>query len=169
MFTLSNMISLLRGPLAFLFIIHNPTVRACTILAAMATDFVDGYLARKYKATTKIGAIIDPLMDKFFVFFVLSILFWEHSLELWQLFAMISRDIALFIFGCFLIATKKLRKVNYQSILWGKIITALQFCILFTLSLHHNVIPTIYILFFILSIFFLIELFLLLKTDIKKV
>ena len=77
MFTLSNVLSLVRGPLAFLFLIDRIDVRAGVILAAILTDCVDGYLARRYKYTTRLGAILDPVMDKFFVLFVLSILFYE--------------------------------------------------------------------------------------------
>ena len=39
----------------------------------MATDSLDGYLARKYHKTSQFGAFLDPLMDKFFVFFAVSI------------------------------------------------------------------------------------------------
>lgn len=36
-------------------------------LIAAATDFVDGYLARKYEAETVLGQLMDPLADKVLV------------------------------------------------------------------------------------------------------
>ena len=35
------------------------------------TDYFDGYLARKYKATSQIGEILDPIADKILIVFVL--------------------------------------------------------------------------------------------------
>ena len=35
------------------------------------TDFFDGYLARKYKLTSQIGEILDPIADKILIVFVL--------------------------------------------------------------------------------------------------
>lgn len=36
-------------------------------VVAGLTDIVDGYLARKFEATSKLGRILDPLADKFLV------------------------------------------------------------------------------------------------------
>ena len=34
------------------------------------TDYLDGFLARKYKATSQIGEILDPLADKILIIFL---------------------------------------------------------------------------------------------------
>ena len=169
MFNLSNVLSLLRGPLAFLFLIEAPIVRALVVVAAMLTDIVDGYLARKLQFTTRIGAILDPLMDKFFVFFVLSILFYEHTLSGWEVAAMLSRDMALFIFAVYLIALNRWKNYNYRSMVFGKITTALQFAVLLFLSLQMPVAPVLFSLFFVFGGIVLVELFLTLKTNPEKV
>ncbi len=38
---------------------------------AGVTDYFDGYLARKYNLTSKIGEILDPIADKILIVFVL--------------------------------------------------------------------------------------------------
>ena len=35
------------------------------------TDYFDGFLARKYNATSQIGEILDPLADKILIIFLL--------------------------------------------------------------------------------------------------
>ncbi len=47
-FTVSNVLSLTRAPLALLYLISRPDVRVAVVLLATLTDIVDGYLARKY-------------------------------------------------------------------------------------------------------------------------
>ena len=38
---------------------------------AGVTDYVDGYLARKYNAVSQLGEILDPIADKILILFVL--------------------------------------------------------------------------------------------------
>src|SRR5690349_15331577 len=130
MFNLSNSLSLLRAPLAFLYLLENPTIRLIAILLAMLTDSVDGYLARRSKTTTRFGAVLDPAMDKFFVVFCLGILLSENRLEVWQLLTMISRDFALCLFGLYLSLSGLWQSYEFRAIRWGKITTALQFIVL---------------------------------------
>lgn len=169
MFTLSNVLSLLRAPLAFLFLMQRADVRTFAVGMAAFTDYVDGYLARRYKFTTRFGAILDPLMDKFFVFFILTILFYENAIQGWEIVAMLSRDIALFIFALYLLVVNRWRKYNYHSMFWGKISTSLQFGTLLFLSLKMRVPSFIFVLFFVFALFALGELFFTLKTNAQKV
>ena len=159
----------MRGPLAFLFLIHRMEVRVGVILVAILTDRIDGYLARKYKHTTRVGAILDPLMDKFFVFFVLSVLFYEHTLGGWEVFAMLSRDMALFLFSLYLLIKNEWKSYNYRSLLWGKVTTALQFTVLFFLAFNIRFTFLLFALFFALGVCVLVELFITLKPTITKV
>mgnify|MGYP001204242916 CR=1 FL=1 len=41
------------------------------LFVASATDYFDGYLARKYNLTSDLGEILDPIADKILILFVL--------------------------------------------------------------------------------------------------
>ncbi len=157
-FYLSNALSLSRAFLAFLFLLESPTARATAVILAMVTDSVDGYLARKAHSTSRFGAIIDPLMDKFFVYFALTILFMEQRIALWEWIAFTSRDFALFLFGGYLWIKSRLKTYEVQSIILGKISTALQFIFLILLSLKIPIPSLSFAVFIPLAVTALIEL-----------
>ena len=158
MLNLHNSLSLLRAPLAFLFLVENTTFRILAILLAMLTDSIDGYLARRYKAVTRFGAILDPAMDKFFVIFALTILFMEGRLELWECCAMISRDFFLCLFGLYLSISGYWEKYRCTAIRWGKVTTALQFLVLVGLTLSISFPSYFYGIFVLFGLLAFIEL-----------
>ena len=46
---------------------HHHGITASLFLLGGATDWLDGYLARKWEQTTKLGAFLDPVADKLIV------------------------------------------------------------------------------------------------------
>ncbi|MBS9778335.1 MAG: CDP-diacylglycerol--glycerol-3-phosphate 3-phosphatidyltransferase [Gammaproteobacteria bacterium] len=56
---------------------------------ASITDFFDGYIARKYNQSSKLGALLDPVADKLLITVVLISLIIKHSEGLEGLFMMI--------------------------------------------------------------------------------
>ncbi len=164
----SNGLSLLRAPLAFAFLVDSPLVRTIVVLLAMITDCFDGYLARKFKYTTRVGAILDPLMDKFFVYFTLCVLFFESKISVWQGAAMLSRDVFLCLFGIYLILSKNWESYKFRSIKWGKITTATQFFVLITISLGYTLPQLFYVVFVIFGMLAFIELLQLTRETIAK-
>ena len=158
MMTISNGISLMRAPLALLFLFHNPMLRFSAILLAMITDSVDGYFARRYKATSKVGVILDPAMDKFFVYFVLTILFLEYKVMLWEVCAILSRDFALCLYGIYLAISNRWSLLEFKAIRWGKVTTALQFCVLVGLTFNFQFPSYVYITFIIFGLLSFLEL-----------
>jgi len=159
MFTLSNAISFVRAPLAFLFLSDNSMLRVFAIAMAMITDSIDGYLARRSHSTSKFGAILDPVMDKFFVYFALTVFVIEQKIKVWQASTMISRDFFLCLFGLYLLTFKKWKGFKFKSIRWGKITTTLQFIVLIGLCLNYTIPMFIYIAFIIFGALAFAELF----------
>ncbi|MEN9343761.1 MAG: cDP-diacylglycerol--glycerol-3-phosphate 3-phosphatidyltransferase [Chlamydiota bacterium] len=158
MWTVSNILSLLRAPLALLFLTTGVSYRVLAILLAMLTDGFDGYLARKRGATTRLGAVLDPAMDKFFVVFALVVFFMEGKIELWEGCAMIARDFFLCVFGLYLSFSGVWESYKVTAIRWGKISTALQFIVLMVLTLGYSIPSYLYTVFIVLGLLAFIEL-----------
>ena|SRR5579872_1674730 len=135
MVVVSNSLSFIRAPLAFLFLQENSSLRILAILLAMLTDSIDGYLARKSRTASRFGAILDPTMDKFFVFFAMSVLFFEGKMNLLEMAAMLSRDFFLCLYGLLMLSAGKWKTIVFKGIRWGKATTALQFIVLIGLVL----------------------------------
>jgi len=130
MLTLSNSLSFVRAPLAFLFLSENPMWRLLAVFLAMVTDSIDGYLARRSRSASRFGAVLDPTMDKFFVYFVLWAFLTEGRMGWWEIGAMLSRDFFLCVYGFWMLVSGQWSKVVFRAIRWGKATTALQFVVL---------------------------------------
>lgn len=75
----------------------SPFITAVIFLIAAATDWFDGFLARKLKQTTRFGAFLDPVADKLMVAIAL-VLITEHYASIWvsiPAIIMISREILI--------------------------------------------------------------------------
>ncbi len=98
----ANKLTLLRVlmiPVFLVLIYQDSTVLRYWALGvfilASLTDFVDGYIARKYHQITDFGKFMDPLADKLLV---LSALVWFTEIGLlpgWGLLLVIAREISV--------------------------------------------------------------------------
>lgn len=160
MLTLPNAISLLRLPLAFLFLKQDVTIRAIALILAMASDVLDGFLARRLQLSSRFGTLLDPLMDRFFVFFVIGILINEGSLGLWEASTMVCRDFSVMLFGFYLVFTGQLTRYRFKAIWCGKVATSFQFLVFLGITFNIMIPPFVYTLFILLGALALIELYL---------
>ena len=91
---LPNIISSSRVLLAAGFVaLPNPNTRLGLVGLAAMTDFLDGWLARRAKWTTRWGALIDPIADRFFVLVAVATFLFTGALSTVGYFVMISRDL----------------------------------------------------------------------------
>jgi phosphatidylglycerophosphate synthase len=158
--SIPNLISFLRAPLALLFLTDNIYLRSFAILAATLSDGLDGYLARKHDWTSRIGTLLDPLMDRFFVLFIIAVFLKEGSLELWQASLLLLRDGAVILFGIYLVIKKRLAKWRFGAIWCGKVTTFLQFIFLFLVTLEQAIPNGFYAFFILFGAMALVELYL---------
>lgn len=158
MFTIPNLISFIRLPLAFLFLQNNILFRLFIIILAMISDALDGYLARKYRLSSTFGTFLDPITDKFFVLFILGILIMEEKMMLWEAATFLTRDFSLLLYGIYLTLTRRITTYHFRAIWFGKLFTFLQFSILLALTFGFVIPSSIFTLFGILGLLALIEL-----------
>ena len=64
---------IIAGPIIFVLILpfQSYGLALLILLLASASDYWDGYLARKYSLTSELGEILDPIADKILITFVL--------------------------------------------------------------------------------------------------
>jgi CDP-diacylglycerol--glycerol-3-phosphate 3-phosphatidyltransferase len=158
MLTFPNLLSFSRIPLAFVFFSTDPLYRLVALILALISDGLDGFVARRYQATSRLGTVLDPIADKIFVVIVFAILFSEHRLELWQIAAMFSRDIALLFFGSYLMVKDQFRDYQFKAFWCGKFTTALQFALLLGIILNFVIPLYMYGMFVLLGVGSFIEL-----------
>ncbi len=127
LFTIPNTVSLSRLVLAVAFVLSTHTSdRVGLILAAGATDFLDGWIARHGGSETMSGALIDPFADRVFVLAAVSAYLVQDILTTPQYFIFISRDLATAVGFIVAKSVPWLKPVEFKARLLGKIVTVAQ-------------------------------------------
>ncbi len=85
--TLISSLRILALPL-FVYLYNFGNVIACLVLLAfcVATDFFDGYLARKFRATSKFGAYYDASTDFISIIGIFVLFYTDGYYPIWLLF-----------------------------------------------------------------------------------
>lgn len=126
-----NKLTLLRVILVPLFMVfmmydwfpYSRLVATAVFLLAFATDWLDGYLARKNNQVTNFGKIMDPLADKMLTTAALVCLNATGEVSAWVTIIILARE---FIVSGVRIAAASEGNVIAASI-WGKAKTMWQF------------------------------------------
>ncbi len=99
MLTLPNVITCLRLALlpVILYLTYSPApagvIAACTLFnLAAASDWLDGYLARRNGAVSRLGTLLDPVVDKIVVLSALLVLADLRLLPLWIVLLNLARE-----------------------------------------------------------------------------
>ena len=99
---LPNKLSIIRVALIpVIVILLYQQSDACRIIAgalfiiASLTDFLDGFIARKYNLVTNFGKFIDPVADKLLVLTTLIMLLHRGQMEAWIIIIILCRELAV--------------------------------------------------------------------------
>ena len=93
-------------------------------LIAAISDFLDGYLARKFNVSTRIGAILDPLADKILVTFSYVIFCVSGDISRVCTTIVVGRDVLILLAVLTMFILKF--KIKFKPIYLSKVNTALQ-------------------------------------------
>jgi len=72
---------------------HNEVWATALFCVAMATDWLDGRIARRRGTTSSLGSLLDPIADKVLVLAVLVMLIEDAIWPAWMVAAIIAREI----------------------------------------------------------------------------
>ena len=70
-------------------------VSLAIFIVASLTDFIDGYIARKYNQTSDFGKFLDPLADKLLVIACMCMLCEWGMMPAWALMIVLTREFAV--------------------------------------------------------------------------
>lgn len=113
---------------------------AMTVFALAAiTDWLDGYLARRWGETSAFGAFLDPVADKLMVAAALIMLVQLGRAESWLAMIIIGREIAISALREWMAQLGKSNSVAVAMI--GKVKTGAQMTAIIALLLWEPVIP----------------------------
>lgn len=101
------------------------TLAFWSYFAICLTDWLDGFLARQWKVTSKLGQVLDPIADKSLLISVYLFLGLWAFIPLWLTALVLARDVLILIIGGLLILGSK-GHVHLPALLIGKISTTLQ-------------------------------------------
>ncbi|MFB9775799.1 CDP-alcohol phosphatidyltransferase family protein [Brevibacterium otitidis] len=126
-FTLPNFISVARLVLLVplvIWLMRDPDGRILATVALAvfgATDWIDGFIARRWDMTSRVGAILDPVADRLGIALICLAMTVFGILPLWMLLVIVLTDVGLGIVGA-----TRLHATASSRVTWlGKIRTAL--------------------------------------------
>ncbi len=97
--TVPNAISFLRLALIPVFawlIVREHDVAALVVLAvAGATDWVDGFIARRFNQMSRLGRLLDPAADRLYIFVTLIGLAYREIVPWWLVAVIVARELVL--------------------------------------------------------------------------
>ncbi len=101
--------------------------------AAGISDFLDGYLARRWKQRTRFGMFLDPIADKVLLSTCYLTLAMTDQISWWVSGLVLARDAAIIITVVVLVLTTTMRKFPPSMI--GKLNTVVQLAAIYAVLL----------------------------------
>lgn len=98
--TVPNLLSFLRllGVPLFIWLVlaaDQPVIAFFLLAVAGATDWLDGWLARRLQQTSRLGALLDPLVDRLYIAAILIVLAVTGAIPWWLVIVIAARDVML--------------------------------------------------------------------------
>lgn len=133
-----NILTLLRMclvvPCAYAFLHDYHTTAISIFILAAFTDCIDGLLARRLACQSKLGAVLDPLADKFLIIVLFIVLTVKNIIPNWFAGIVVIRELILlsgaafyrFMFGPVIFVPTMVSKINTSLLLLLLLVSLLQ-------------------------------------------
>lgn len=126
--------SLVRLPLAILVLVfrHDLAIVVALMVIAALSDALDGAMARRAGADSRIGTWLDPVCDKTFILALLVAIVLVHEPPFWLVALCAVREILVVPMGMahLLAPGRRARHVEYRARPSGKATTVAQFVVI---------------------------------------
>jgi len=131
-----NVLSAIRLGLAIGFVFMPRAWWPIVILIAAATDFTDGYIARRFDASSWAGGLLDAVADKGFTLAVLIAYVIDERLTTPMVLILLARDFSVTFVAAYAAATGRWHAFKKMpSRLPGKLTTAAMFVLIFIVAI----------------------------------
>lgn len=109
-------------------------IGVAVFLLAAATDWLDGWIARRRRQVTTLGKLLDPMADKLLIAGAFISLIEERGVPSWMVVVIIAREFA--VTGLRGVAAD--RGVTIAALPWGKVKMGVQVCCVVALLLSSS-------------------------------
>ncbi len=137
-----NLISILRMALAVPVVVALLTQRfelaLIFFLVAGISDGLDGFLAKQYGWSSRLGGLLDPLADKLLLVTALLALGWLGAVPVWLVAIVILRDVVI-VTGA-TVYNYRITKLDANPTLLSKINTVVQIALVLAVMLNHGIV-----------------------------
>ncbi|MHB8789289.1 MAG: CDP-alcohol phosphatidyltransferase family protein [Desulfobulbaceae bacterium] len=145
MYGIPNLLSTFRLLLAGYFPFCPEQEWIWLVLAAGASDFLDGWIARRWHLESWQGGLLDAAADKLFVLSVLVTFVVAGKFPPWWVPGLIARDLTVALIALYAFCRREWASFRKMAAIWsGKLATAGQFLFFCTVILVPAYIPVIY-------------------------
>ena len=124
-FTWSNLLSvsrlLITAPIIYLHMQNNYQVNTAItmlILYGIASDYLDGFVARKRDEVSELGKVLDPVADKLMAFFLFGYTVLIGWIPVWYFLVGVVRDLLIMAGSTYI---KRIRGKVAMAVMSGKV------------------------------------------------
>jgi cardiolipin synthase len=105
-FNIPNSITLIRiavTPIILFFTFNNQLVIVCILIFISSfSDWLDGYIARRFNQFSRLGELLDPISDRIYILTLLFIVYYINALNILIIGIIILRELFMTILIAYL-------------------------------------------------------------------
>ncbi|MWV49660.1 CDP-alcohol phosphatidyltransferase family protein [Rathayibacter sp. VKM Ac-2803] len=106
MWTVPNILSMVRLALVPVFLVlvvqGEDALALVTLVVSSLTDYLDGWIARRFDQMTRLGRILDPAADRLYIFATVIGLAFRELVPWWLVAVLVARDLLLVVLAVIL-------------------------------------------------------------------